>query len=130
MIGSKVCRLRIKKLLKDFIWNSQIIENIPIAPNKALVTPVPITWCMSTADSTCAYYYTAAGHIYSDMAIREHTSRMLKRITNIIRVQHPEFGNTWKLSYLVARAVGAAVLQSNNQIVEDTDGGDEQEEEE
>jgi hypothetical protein len=117
---------RIRRMLKQSIWNSQIIENIPILPNNALLTPVPITWTMSTAGSTC----TDAGYIYSDMAIREHTSRMLQRLTNQIRAQNPEFGNTWGLSYIVAKAVGAAVLQLNNNPIVQHNNDDEEEEEE
>ena len=121
---------RIRRILKQSIWNSQIIENIPILPNNALLTPVPVTWSMPTAGSTCAYYYTGAGYIYSDIAIREHTNQMLQRLTNQIRAQHPEFGNTWGLSYIVTKAVGAAVLQLNNNAIGQHNDGDNEEEEE
>ena len=120
--------LIIKKILKDFIWNSQIIENIPTLPNSSLLTPVSITWKMPTAGTTCEYYYTNAGYIYSDTAIREHTSRMLQRITSQICAQNPDFGNMWGLSYLVSTAVGASVLEfNNNQMVEHNEETDDEE---
>lgn len=67
-------------------------------------------WEMSTAGMTCAYYYTYAGTAYSDAAIEKHTHMMLLRITSQIRVQHPEYGTDWRLTYIVTRDVGASVI--------------------
>lgn len=62
---------------------------------------------------------------------------MFQRITNQIRAKHAEFGNSWGVSYLVSKVIGAEVLQpNNNQASELNDEGygeeeeDEEEEEE
>ena len=98
--------LQIRQILKERSWNCFMIEQIS-------TFPIPVTWTMDSAGPTCSYYYTDAGYIYSDTAICEHTKQMMKRLTNHIRVQHPEFGTSWTLSYLVTRAVGSAILQLN-----------------
>lgn len=98
----------IKKLLKGNIWNVQIIEHVPLIAGASY--PVPITWTMPNAGATCVYYYTSAGALFSDHAIKVHTEQMLTRLTAFIRAQHPEFGNSWKLTHLVTKVTGAADL--------------------
>eukprot|EP01041_Mallomonas_annulata_P011224 gene11224-23467_t len=65
---------------------------------------------MPAAGTTCAYYFSDAGHIYSDSAVKEHTRKMLRRFTSMIQTNHPEYGADWELVYLVTRVLDAVVL--------------------
>ena len=113
---NKAHAAEIKDILRNSIWNIEVVEHLPVRPNADPI-PIPIIWrTPATRSSSTSNYYTEAGFIYSDNAIRIHTRQMLQRLTNHIRATHPEFGTDWKLSYIVSRAVDVHILQASTDI--------------
>ena len=113
--NNKAHAAEIKDILRNSIWNVEVVEHLPVRPNADPI-PIPLIWrTPATRSSSTSNYYTEAGFIYSDNAIRIHTRQMLQRLTTHIRSTHPEYGD-WKLSYIISRAVDVHILQASTDI--------------
>ena len=113
----------IRTILRNQILNVIITEPVEVIPGA--IYPVQVKWEMPGAGSTCAYYYSNAGFLFSDFAIQKHTTVVLRNLTALIRTQHPEFGNDWGLAFLVTRVLAGVHIQ-----LQIAPGGEENEEEE
>lgn len=71
---TKAHDLEIKKITVDFICNETNFEQVT-------TVDIPILWELPLRSTKCPYFYTNAGVIFSDNAIKIHTGMMLNCFT-------------------------------------------------
>ena len=120
----------IRTFLRNHIWNVTITESVEVRPGA--IYPVQVKWEMPRAGPTCSHYYSNAGFLYSSSAIQKHTTKVLRKLTVLIRSQHPEFGNDWGLAFLVTRVLAGVHIQLQNApgFEEDEEEDEDEDEEE
>lgn len=103
---NKEYALAIRKIIHDRICSAQIkqVETIP-----RYFTLIPIQWHMPSSESTCEYFYTTCGSIYSDNAIKKHTRMIFKDLISYIRNNYSKYG-IWELTYNLTKELDSLTL--------------------
>ena len=94
--------LALRKELQKRIWGVLLVENVL---HNGVLFPASITWELPTAAANSAYYYYAVNLPYVDSVIALHTKIFLAHVCESIRATFPQFGNNWRISYLIAKPV-------------------------
>jgi hypothetical protein len=98
--------LAIRKMIHSTICSEQMkqLEAIP-----RHFTMIIVQWHMPLSESTCEYFYTTCGNLYSCDIIKKHTRIMFKDIISHIRIKYPEYG-IWELTYNLTKKLDALTL--------------------
>ncbi len=117
----------LRKALKRAIWRQPLNKNFLF--NGMPVNAV-VTWDMPLKISTSAYYYTAT--FLNDLALAAHMRSALADIEDTIKLQNPQFGNTWGIAYLITKPLDFLnQVQPHGAVgIEEDDKEEEEEEEE
>lgn len=95
---------KIQQFFRRNINNIINTENIEIVSNR--YEYISIKWIISNSlEDNMSYmsYYTNDGLIYNDNIIEKHTKILIKRIQDLIFRDYPEYGNNWKIGYIISK---------------------------
>ena len=92
---------KIQQIFRRNINNIINTENIEIVSNR--YEYISIKWVMPNSLEDNMNYYTNDGLIYNDNIIEKHTKILIKRIQDLIFKDYPEYGNNWKIGYIISK---------------------------